>query len=119
MRIWRFIIKFISSIIKSKKGTEIEILKPQFSYKHVEDLPIIIEPDIIYIIGENSMFWMLGFLCPCGCQSTINLNLLEESFPCWDYSIQNSSLITLNPSVRRVKGCESHFFIQKGCVIWA
>ncbi len=119
MRIWRFIIKFICSIFKPKKKNEIEIFNPRFSYKYVEDLPLIIEPDIIYIIGENSMFWMLGFTCPCGCQLTINLNLLEKSFPCWDYNIQNNSLITLSPSIRRVKGCKSHFFIQKGCVIWA
>lgn len=119
MKILKFIIKFIYSFFNPKKGNEIEIFKPRFSYKHVKDLPLIIGPDIIYIIGENSMFWMLGFKCPCGCESTINLNLLEESFPCWNFNIESNYLITLSPSIRRIKGCKSHFFIQKGCVIWA
>lgn len=118
MRIWKVIIKFVYSIFKPKKGIEIEKIASQFSYKYVDVLPLIVESDIIYITGEYNFFWMLGFQCPCGCQSTINLNLLEETFPCWKYSIQNNSLITLSPSIRRVNGCESHFFIQKSLVVW-
>jgi len=119
MKILKFIIKYIYSIFNLKKVNEIEIIQPRFSYKYIKDLPLLIESDVIYIIGENSMFWMLGFTCPCGCQATINLNLLEESFPCWKYEIKDNRLITLNPSIRRVEGCKSHFFIQKGIVIWA
>ncbi|WP_445731075.1 DUF6527 family protein [Mariniflexile sp.] len=61
---------------------------------------------------------MLGFKCPCGCQSIINLNLLKETFPCWDFHIRNNSLITLSPSIRRLIGCQSHFFLKNGNVIW-
>ena len=89
-----------------------------YTYKYVEDLPQIIESNIVYIVGENDFYWMLGFECPCGCHSTINLNLLDDTFPSWKYTIFNNNLITLRPSIRRVNGCKSHFFIKKSRLVW-
>ncbi|MFZ2285050.1 MAG: DUF6527 family protein [Lutibacter sp.] len=118
MKIWKLIVKFFRSILLHQKNGKVEKFISGYTYKYVEDLPQIIESNIVYIVGENDFYWMLGFECPCGCHSTINLNLLDDTFPSWKYTIFNNNLITLRPSIRRVNGCKSHFFIKKSRLVW-
>lgn len=47
--------------------------------------------------------------CPCGCNTIIYLNLLEEYRPRWKV---NGNSIT--PSIQRTVGCMSHFTITNG-----
>ncbi len=49
------------------------------------------------------------FICPCGCKQIISLNLLKGSTPLWKI---NGNSIT--PSINRIVGCKSHFYITKG-----
>ena len=72
----------------------------------------------VYILNEGYIDEALYFICPCGCDSIIELNLLEDSKPLWKYNIDNKK-ITISPSVWRKIGCKSHFFIRTGKVHWA
>ena len=83
--------------------------------------------DIVEYYPKNRIFlikdfgqkaWLIQFKCPCGCDSIINLNLLQDARPCWRYYIDKKSRITVRPSVHRIIGCKSHFNIINGKVIW-
>ena len=86
------------------------------SVKRVDDIPKGYRKGIVYIVGNDNP-WLLTFLCPCGCKAEINLNLLEDESPCWTYSVWKGR-IKVSPSIRRLKGCKSHFWIKKGRVEW-
>ncbi len=84
--------------------------------KFVDDLPETCKEDIIYIIGSEFK-WIIVFLCPCGCKNVIYLNLLKEEAPNWNYTF-NKNKLTISPSIRRTKGCKSHFWIKNGKIVW-
>lgn len=65
--------------------------------------------------GEN---WSVGFRCPCGCGDVIELLLLPNFNPRWDIVIDNSGYPTLFPSVWKINGCRSHFWVREGKIIW-
>lgn len=104
-----------------KRGYEelIFLLKPRFKTKVAEDLPEKISKKEIYILGECFDPWALAFTCPCGCKSIIQLNLLREAKPRWEFNLYKNKKITVKPSVWRKVGCRSHFFIRKGRIVWA
>ncbi len=83
-----------------------------------EDLPEVLSDKTIYIVGEQEMPWLIAFKCPCGCNSIIHLNLLEDAKPKWKYSVTSKKRINISPSVWRTKGCKSHFFVRKGKIEW-
>lgn len=83
------------------------------------DEPDIIEGHKIYLEGANGDFWFAYFKCPCGCDAAIQLSLLKNDRPRWKAKIESDGTTTLFPSVWRNKGCKSHFFINRGRVIWA
>jgi len=82
--------------------------------QYIEDLPKNVDDKTIYIIGDKQYPWLLLLNCPCGCQSLIQLNLLKEGDPCWTYRINRKHRISVSPSIRRIKGCRSHFLVQNG-----
>ncbi|MCO0822782.1 DUF6527 family protein [Enterobacter hormaechei] len=43
---------------------------------------------------------------------------MEEANPRWDYALDDNNLPSLYPSVWLKDGCQSHFWIKKGRVIW-
>lgn len=92
--------------------------KPPFITQIVEDAPDVFEDKNIYLIGESQP-WVASFLCPCGCKEVVSLSLIPTDRPRWKVSINKSNLITLHPSIRRIKGCRSHFFIREGRLLWA
>lgn len=81
-------------------------------------LPESIRLRSIYIIGEKENFWMLSFLCPCGCGELIQLNTVPDTYPSWSFEIYENNMISIYPSIRRKRGCFSHFSIQKSMVVW-
>jgi hypothetical protein len=87
-----------------------------FKIRTMEDPPEKERDGVIYIIGGIAP-WLLSMHCPCGCGETIQLNLLKEGSPCWNFKVHQKK-ITLNPSVWRTIGCKSHFIISKGQVRW-
>lgn len=73
---------------------------------HPKDLALI-EPD-----------WICQFLCPCGCGDTIHLLLVKGGKPRWDYSLGPNGELTISPSIDRLVGCKSHFFVTNGEICW-
>lgn len=83
-----------------------------------DDLPDSLRPRIVYLIGENGHTWQAAMLCPCGCQAVIQLCLLADASPHWDYVVHRDGTVSLHPSVFRKIGCRSHFFLRSGRVVW-
>lgn len=104
----------LSSEINSSNLTNVvEESNQKFEYKFIEELPENIAHNIIYIVGEKNYQWMAAFICPCGCEAVIKLNLLKKTYPTWKVSVKRD-LITIRPSIRRIVGCCKHFLIIRG-----
>lgn len=72
----------------------------------------------IYHVGSGEWKWLLMFRCPCGCGDVIQLSLLEKSKQSWKIEIENDKQFSIYPSIDRIVGCKSHFFIKKNKVEW-
>lgn len=84
-----------------------------------EELPPKLRPLSVYLIGEENDLWAVAFLCPCGCNDVIQLNLLKHGGrPCWTVNRGMDDRANLSPSVWRKVGCKSHFFLKEGIVKW-
>lgn len=84
----------------------------------VEELPDILDQKSIYVVGEGSYLWFVAMVCPCGCKAMLNMSLMPDDRPKWNIEEHNDGTITLQPSILRIKGCCSHFFLRKGKVEW-
>lgn len=73
---------------------------------HPKDL-VLLDPD-----------WHAQMLCPCGCGDTLHIMLNEVGSPRWDYALGPNNELTLTPSINRIEGCRSHFFVKNGKVEW-
>lgn len=91
---------------------------PLFRTTYVEELPDTVAGGQLYIIGEDGFAWCAALLCPCGCGETLQMSLLSEGHPRWNFAENNDGTPTLHPSVWRQVGCRSHFFLRKGSIIW-
>ncbi len=89
-----------------------------FKTVYLDELPDKFENNAIYLIGENSFLWSAALLCPCGCGSVIQLNLLSDSEPCWRVEEHFDSTVSISPSVWSRKGCGSHYFIKRRKIKW-
>lgn len=83
-----------------------------------EELPDLRKNDAIYVVGSDGVFWQACMCCPCGCGTFIQLPMSKNGRPRWSLSVDSAGLVSLNPSVRRTNGCQSHFFVKRGKVIW-
>jgi hypothetical protein len=55
--------------------------------------------------------------CPDGCGETLAVNLDPRAGPAWRmYGTTNA--VSLSPSVWRQGGCESHFIVWRGRILW-
>mgnify|MGYP005854515883 CR=1 FL=1 len=72
----------------------------------------------IMLARDGTEDWCIGFKCPCGCGRTIELLVVEEAKPRWDYKVDENGWISLVPSVWLNTGCKSHFWIKNGRVHW-
>jgi hypothetical protein len=84
----------------------------------VEELPDRVEAGVVYVAGEGKFRWFVAMLCPCGCGETLHMNLQPETSPCWSLEEHPDGTATLSPSVWRKVGCRSHFFLQRGKIVW-
>lgn len=81
-------------------------------------------PDLFYL-GENDRhgqpgepeFLAVGFLCPCGCGDKIYLPLDGPEEQRWSLKMERGRP-TITPSIKQRGGCESHFFLTAGEVVW-
>ena len=94
-------------------------LRRGYGTETVNDLPDLIEPRRIYLVGEQSMPWAAALRCPCGCGATIQLSLMVDDAPSWEFRRHFNGSVTLRPSIWRKIGCRSHFFLRRGCIVWS
>ncbi|HBC31162.1 hypothetical protein KCV26_11440 [Petrimonas sulfuriphila] len=110
------------SFLKDKIRDMLWLYK-QFQYK-IEIIPDNPNPDslkenIVYVVG-NKNYSKWGYMkCPCGCGDLIMLSLNKDSFPSWTIKQDKLGRATISPSINRLDGCKSHYFIRKGKLIWA
>lgn len=62
--------------------------------------------------------YAVALRCPCGCQETVELVVMEGVRPRWDLSVDAHGLPTLHPLVWKQSGCRSHFWLRQGRVVW-
>lgn len=91
---------------------------PKFECELINEIPESIPERKILVVDEGNLPDSLVFKCPCGCHSTIILNLLKDAKPCWNYQINKRGEISILPSIWRKIGCRSHFFVKEGRIIW-
>ena len=84
----------------------------------VADEPDTIRPNCLYLLGSFRRSWAAILNCPCGCNAVIRLNLLPEVRPRWKVKKHLDSTVSVFPSIDRMFGCKSHFWIRRGIVIW-
>lgn len=56
------------------------------------------------------------FFCPCGCGEKISLNLLTQARPSWRVRVEGQGTVSIWPSIWRLSGCRSHFWIRSNQV---
>lgn len=93
-------------------------IKHEYGISYVVDLPDNLKTRVFYIVGQNEFFWLIAFICPCGCKNSIQLNLLKDANPCWSFSINIKGKINIFPSIWRTHGCKSHFIVRKSKIFW-
>jgi hypothetical protein len=89
-----------------------------FKMAVTSDLPRVLVPGVVYVLGENGYRWSAAFRCPCGCGATVQLNLLPEARPRWTLTVHDDRSVSLRPSVWRNAGCRSHFVMRHGRIEW-
>lgn len=92
--------------------------KPSYRWVLAEVVPEKFHQHTVYLVGEGEP-WQAAFLCPCGCGARIQLSLVRDDQPRWDFTAHSDRKITLHPSVWRKSGCQSHFFLREGRILWA
>lgn len=70
------------------------------------------------LVGSPRVPKWLSVPCPCGCGVPYLLSLSRSRRPRWDVATDWLARPTVTPSVRRLDGCRSHFWIRKGEIAW-
>ena len=83
-----------------------------------DSLPLTIPQNTIILARDGDEDWCVGFLCPCGCGTTIELLLVPEATPRWSINVDRDGLVSLFPSVWLDSGCRSHFWVKRGKIEW-
>lgn len=104
----RKLFKWIVSLFKKEK---------LYTYQFVDDVPDKLKSGTVYLVGNQGYIWQCVMLCPCGCKQILYSNLIEDYDPHWSYNIKEN-IISLSPSIDRLVGCRSHFFLTDGKIIW-
>ncbi len=85
---------------------------------YVTEFPDELDKNYLYLIGENEHIWFATLLCPCGCETSVQLSLLPSSKPHWKVIEHKNGTVTLLPSVWRKDACRSHYFVRRGLIEW-
>ncbi len=94
-------------------------LFPPYRTRIVEDtLPKRLERRTLYIVQDDGFLEQAAMLCPCRCGQILQMNLLPDERPCWQFTQHADGTATLHPSVWRKKDCGSHFLFRRGRVQW-
>lgn len=76
-------------------------------------------PLTLYVVGNREAPFCAAMICPCGCRDVLYMSLVEDDRPSWRVKVYADGTPTMVPSIWRVVGCRSHFFLFWGRVRWA
>ena len=110
-QLWRW-------IIDDPRPGPIDVSIPTFRAEFADEVPDDLSPNYLYLVGENKHYWCAAMLCPCGCNAQIQLSLVKNDRPRWQFKVDHENRPSLFPSVWRTVGCRSHFILRHGGVVW-
>lgn len=90
----------------------------KYSTENVKEYPENFDNKTIYLLGMPSKPLLAGIICPCGCNEVIELILHPAKSPSWKIENTKKNNVTIYPSIKKVNGCKSHFFIINGKIRW-
>lgn len=98
----------------------IEVWSPRRSLKIIESdtLPARLPFRNLVLAREDGEDWCVGLRCPCRCGQRLEMMLLKEVKPHWELTLDARGRVTLHPSVWLRTGCQSHFWVREGKIIW-
>lgn len=102
------ILKWFRNIFRGES-----VFRPEF----VDDLPETLKSHTVYLVQNEDYVWQAVFACPCNCGQLVYLNLINDYSPSWKVVVI-SGKVSVEPSIDRLVGCRSHFFIKEGRTIW-
>ena len=97
-----------------------DLLKPKYKVRYVEvELPKELNNKTLYIIREDSVLENAAMVCPCGCGDVLYMSLFSNEDPSWKLTKHSNGTATLYPSILKIRGCESHFWLRRGRIYWS
>lgn len=113
LRLWAWLLAWLGFSKPEQKSA------PVYRTSLVQErLPRELEPGILYIVEDDDFLEQAAMVCPCGCGSTLHMNLLPDERPCWRVEQHANGAVSLFPSVWRQVGCRSHFWFREGRIHW-
>ena len=91
---------------------------PRYRVERADEVPDVPEVGVMYVVGEGVHEWYAVLGCPCGCGEALVMSLLPDARPRWRVSVDDAGAPSLSPSVNRLVGCRSHFFLRSGRIDW-
>jgi Family of unknown function (DUF6527) len=85
--------------------------------RHSEAVELLKEPGDCAIVERGGVQRLLVMKCPDGCGEIISVNLDRRSGPAWRL-YPRRGVWSLYPSIDKPSGCESHFILSHGKIIW-
>ncbi len=94
--------------------------KYKFRVKVIRDNPKHedIKDNLVYIVGGEDYVKWAYLNCPNKCGEVIMLNLSNSKKPLWKVEFDKKGRVTIHPSIHKLDGCESHFWIIDGNIKW-
>ena len=105
-KMWRRVLRFFG------------FLPEAWAAVYMDEPPDHLIEEAVYLVGENGFLWCAVLKCPCGCGTSVSLNLLPQVRPRWICEVDQRRRITLSPSIWRKEGCRSHFFLRDSKIQW-
>jgi hypothetical protein len=73
----------------------------------------------LVVVGVPDQYQKWAYLkCPCGCGNQLRLSLSSNDSPSWRVVVSDDGIASIQPSVRQINGCYSHFWLKKGDIDW-
>lgn len=112
----------MNSFISTIAGTFLLKAKlSNYALQYSENIPVPgqVAEGRLFIVGNNGFNKWIFLKCPCGCCDLLTLSLMKSHNPNWKLHFDWLNRPTLYPSIRKIDGCKSHFWIIKGKLRWA
>src|SRR5579863_6842360 len=84
---------------------------------HSEAVDQLRSPGDCVIVERGGVTRQLVMKCPDGCGEIISVNLDRRAGPAWRL-YKRRGLWSLYPSIDKPEGCESHFILSYGKIVW-